>query len=682
MKKLIILALIAASFSAIAQDLLTPEALWKFKRLSDVQISPDKKVLIFGVSVANLERNNSQNMLYTMPANGSAEARQLIEYGASIYNARFRPDGKKIGFLSFAISNGDIQFDLGLQLFEINPDGTGIKQISMIPGGINGFEYSPDGSQIAFIRDVKLDPTPQEIYPDLPKTNVVIANDLMYRHWNAWHDYAYSHVFVASYNPESGLGRFRDIMEGERFDSPLTPDGGIEQIGWSPDGKRIAYTSRKKNGKAEAISTDSEIYVYDLTTGKTVNISHPGFDGYDQDPVFSPDGNLIVWRSMEEDGFESDKDRIILYDFRNSSHTDLSSGFDQSSSQFAFSPDSREIYFISGIHATYQVYKVRIDTRKITQISKGDHNYQSLLLAGDRIIGSKMSMSLPTEIFSLTFDGKETQLSKLNNELLKSLKLGKIEKRWIGTSDGKQMLTWVIYPPDFDPNKKYPALLYCQGGPQSAVSQFFSYRWNFQIMAAHGYIVVAPNRRGLPTFGQEWNDQISGDYGGQNMQDMLTAIDTVAAEPFVDENRLGAVGASYGGFAVYWLAGNHDKRFKAFISHCGIYNFESMYGSTEEYWFVNKDYEGPYWENPKPQSYNFSPHRFVQNWDTPILVISGGNDFRIPYTQSLEAFNSAQLLGIPSKLLLFPAETHFVLKPQNSVLWQREFFKWLDTYLK
>jgi len=443
----------------------------------------------------------------------------------------------------------------------------------------------------------------------------------------------------------------------------------------------MAYTCKKQSGKEYALETNSDIYLYNTITGTTANLSET-LPGYDHDPVFSPDGTKIVWKSMATPGYEADKETIIMYNFETSELSDLTKNADQNFAHFVFNADGSKMFFISGIQATYQIYYMNMTTKSIIQVTKGDHNYTSVAVAGDEIIGTKMTMSLPTEIFKISLKGKEKQLTNTNTRILEKIELGKVEKRWIKTTDGKEMLTWVILPPNFDKNIEYPALLYCQGGPQSAVSQFWSYRWNFQMMAANDYIIVAPNRRGLPTFGQEWNDQIAGDYGGQNMKDYLSAIDALALEPYVDRNRLGAVGASYGGYSVLWLAGNHNKRFKAFISHCGMFNLESQYAATEEFFFVNHDLEGPYWETPKPKSYEFSPHNFVANWDTPIMLITGQNDFRIPYTESLQAFNAAQLMGVPSRLLFFPDETHFVLKPQNAVLWQREFFSWLDKYLK
>jgi dipeptidyl aminopeptidase/acylaminoacyl peptidase len=459
----------------------------------------------------------------------------------------------------------------------------------------------------------------------------------------------------------------------------------MEQIAMSPDGKLVAFTCKKLKGKEESISTNSDIYIYNLETEATTNISQ-GMNGYDMDPVFSSDGKKMVWSSMATAGFESDKKRMMLYDFASKKAEDLSKDFDQSSSNFRFnSTEPDYIYFISGINATYQIFKINIKTRKVTQVTTGIHDYTEFCVNGNSIVGAKMSMSMPTEIFlvnQISRGNSEQQLTFTNKEQLKNIQMGRVEEKWITTTDKKKMLVWVIYPPYFDKNKKYPALLYCQGGPQSAVSQFFSYRWNFQMMAANDYIVVAPNRRGLPSFGQEWNDQISQDYGGQNMKDYLSAIDSVAKEPNVDATRLGAVGASYGAFSVYWLAGNHTKRFKAFIAHCGMFNLESWYGETEEFWFANHDLGGAYWNKPQPKSYDFSPHKFVGNWDTPILVIHGANDFRIPATEGMQAFGAAQLKGIPSRFLYFPKETHFVTKPQNSVLWQRVFFEWLDKYLK
>lgn len=652
---------------------MTPEFMWLLKRVSDVQVSPDGKTILFGISEYELKENNGKRNLFTMPFTGG-EIKKITDSNVSLFNAIWRPDGKKIGYLSAESKS--------VQIWEMNPDGSGKTKISNIPDGINAFMYAPDQKNVLYIKDVKMEKTVQDIYPDLPKAEAMIFDDLMYRHWDAWSDFSYQHIFVASYG-DGKLDASIDIMKDEPWDAPIMPYGGLEQISWSRDGKILAYASKKVKGKEYAVSTNSDIYIYDLETAKTTNIS--SFNkGYDLDPVFSPDGKSIVWNSMKTPGFESDKKRIMIYDFATQKAVDYSVDFDQSSESFVWSQDAKTLYFISGIKATFQIYSLDIKTKKIRQITKGVHDFTSIQLADNNtLIACKMSMSLPAEIFSIDIKkGIDTQLSFVNRELLNTITMGEVKERWVKTTDGKDMLVWVIYPPGFDATKKYPALLYTQGGPQSAVSQFFSYRWNFQIMAAHDYIVVAPNRRGLPTFGSEWNDQISQDYGGQNQLDYLSAIDDVAAESYVDKDRLGAVGASYGGFSVYWLAGNHNKRFKAFIAHCGMFNFESWYGATEELFFANHDLGGAYWEKNRPKSYDFSPHNFVGNWDTPILVIHGGRDFRIPYTEGMQAFNAAQIQNIPSRFLFFPDESHFVLKPQNAVLWQREFFKWLDTYLK
>ncbi|MDL2228609.1 S9 family peptidase, partial [Odoribacter sp. OttesenSCG-928-L07] len=424
-------------------------------------------------------------------------------------------------------------------------------------------------------------------------------------------------------------------------------------------------------------------YLYNVENKTTKNITEFN-QGYDFDPVFSPDNNFIVWRSMETPGFEADKERIMLIDLKTNEVKDLSEGFDQSSNNFQWNKKGDKLYFISGHNAAYNIYELTLKGNKIKQITHGSHDYVEYIAADKFIIGVKQTISMPNEIFKIDIKtGKETQISHINNDLLSIIEMGKVEERWIKTVDDKDMLVQIIYPPFFDENEEYPAILFCQGGPQSAVSNFWSYRWNFQMMAANGYVVMAPNRRGLPTFGQEWNDQISGDYGGLNQQDYLQTVDVLSKESFIDEDRIGAAGASYGGYSIYWLAGNHDKRFKAFISHCGIFNFYSMYGSTEENFFTNHDYEGAYWQTPEPKSYReFSPHLFANKWDTPILIIVGEHDYRIPYTQSLEAFNCARLQDVPARLLFFNDETHFVVKPQNAVLWQREFKNWLDKYLK
>jgi dipeptidyl aminopeptidase/acylaminoacyl peptidase len=653
---------------------MTAEVLWMLGRVTEPQVSPDGRMVVYGVTWYNAEANKGNRDLYLVETENPKAVKRITMTDVSEQNARWRPDGKKIGFLA--------PNDSGIvQMYEINPDGTSMKILTGFKESLTGFEYSPDGKSILYTMDVKLDKECTDVYSDLPKSNAYIIEDLMYRHWDQWHDYRYSHIFYSEYNA-SGIKAGTDIMKDEPYDCPMMPHGGMEQISWSPDGKKIAYSCKKMKGKGYALSTDSEIYLFDIEKGTTEVLSKPGFDGYDHNPIFSPDGKYLAWRSMETPGFEADKTSLILYSFSDGKTRDLTQAFDQSTDHYVWDPRSEKIYFISGIQATFQVYAANLKSGVITQITKGVYDYTELVSAGDKLVGSRMDHANPSELFSIEADGTEKQLTFTNKHILDHITPAKSVARWTTTTDGKKMLSWIILPPDFDSTKTYPAILYCSGGPQSAVSQFFSFRWNFQIMAAHGYIVVAPNRRGLPTFGQEWNDQISGDYGGQNMKDYLSAIDDVAREPWVDKNRMGAVGASYGGFSVYWLAGHHENRFKAFIAHNGMFNLESMYGATEEYFFVNYDLKGAPWEAAAAKSYETSPHKFVKNWNTPIMVVACGNDFRIPYTEGLQAFNTAQLLGIPSKLLFFPEETHFVLKPQNSILWQREFFGWLDKYLK
>ncbi len=676
MKKFIIITIVM--LMAIPQALkgqaqpMTPETLWSFGRISDVQVSPDGSMVLFGVTHYDVQENKGVRDLFVVPATGGDPV-NITNSDLSESSAVWRPDGRRIGFIKTV--------DGSNQLFEMDPDGGNVRQLTKVEGGITGFDYAPDMRHIYYTKRVKIDEITSDKHPDMLKANVYIVDDLMYRHWDRWHDGRYSHVFVAAYSDEridDGL----DIMEGEPWDSPLPPFGGSSQIVWTPDGLHIAYTAKKKVGIDWTTSTNSDIYLYNVVTGETENLT-PFNEGYDKNPVFSPDGRWMAWESMETPGFESDKNRIMVMDLENRTYRDFSEGFDQSSSGFRWSADSRTLYFVSGIHATYQLYALDLETGRIQQLTEGHHNYQSVAVAGNQLIAQRMSMSMPTEIFRVDkVTGDDTQLTFVNREILGRTAMGRVEERWITTTDDKQMLVWVIYPPNFDPNKKYPALLYCGGGPQSAVSQFFSYRWNFQIMAANDYIVVAPNRRGLPTFGQEWNDQISLDWGGQNMKDYLSAIDAVKQEPFVDETRLGAVGASYGGYSVFWLAGNHDGRFGAFISHCGLFNLESWYATTEEMFFANHDIGGPFWEDPRPHSYDFSPHLHVHRWDTPMLVIHGAKDYRVPYGEGLQAFNAAQLQGIPSRLLFFPEENHWVLQPQNGIIWQREFFKWLDQWLK
>ena len=681
--------------ATIKNGVMTPEALWSFGRIGGISVSPDKKNILYAVSYYSVEENTSNSDLFVMKTDGSGKKR-LTETPENEHNAVWRPDGKKIGYISDKSGSA--------QLWEMNPDGSNQQQISEIEGGITGFKYAPDQSKVLYTKEVKVTKDVHDIHPDLDKANARIIEDHMYRHWDHWVD-TYSHIFVADYENGS-LSNAMDIMKGQPYNSPMKPFGGMGQINWSPDSKSIAYTCKPMTGKEYTVSTNSSIFLYDLESGEKVNASK-GNKGYDKSPAYSPDGKYIAWESMRRDGYESDQNRLFIYDRSTGEYEDYTAKLDQNVHGLTWSDDSKFVYFTSDWHARYQIYRLNVAENKISMLTEGMHNYRSVVPAGDKLIGTKQSMAMPTEIFAITLNGEsekvvrktpygntfslykaigeETQLSHENKHLMDKITMGKVEKRWITTTDDKKMLTWVIYPPDFDPDKKYPALLYCQGGPQAAVSQFFSYRWNFQMMAANDYIVVAPNRRGLPSFGQKWNEQISGDYHGQNMKDYLSAIDAVKKESYVDENSLGCVGASYGGYSAFYLAGHHEGRFDAFISHDGIFNMEAQYLETDEMWFPNFDLGGPFWDKDNKtaqESFAHSPHNYVHKWDTPIMVVHAQKDYRVAVTQGMSAFNAAILRDLPAKFLYFPEENHWVLQPQNGVLWQREFFKWLDRWLK
>jgi len=653
---------------------MTPEVLWSFGRVGNVQISPDGSKILYSVSYYSIPENKGNSELFTMNVDGT-DKKQITKTATRETAAKWINKGELIAFLSSESGS--------MQLRTMKPDGSDRKQITFRKGDITDFSFSPDETKLLFIADVKYGERTVDKYPDLPKASGVIVNNLMYKHWDEWVQ-TVPHPFVASFN-NGKVENETDILKGEPYESPMKPFGGIEQLAWSPDGKIVAYTCRKKTGKEYALSTNSDIYFYNVETGRTENKTQ-GMMGYDQNPVFSPDGKWLAWESMEHDGYESDKSRLFILNIKTGEKTDVSANFDQNSNGLTWTADSKSIYFVSCWHAVTQIYKADIATKKIIPITKGVHDYAFVAPLKNKLIGIKHSMSKPDEIYAINpKTGLETELSFENKDILDRLGMGKVEERWITTTDNKQMQTWVIYPPHFDPNKKYPTLLYCEGGPQSTVSQFWSYRWNFQMMAANGYIIVAPNRRGLPGFGMDWLTQISGDYGGQNMKDYFSAIDAVAKEPFVNKDKLGCVGASYGGFSVYWLAGHHEKRFKAFLAHDGMFNLPQQYLETEEMWFVNWDLGGAYWDKANAvaqRSYANSPHLFVDKWDTPILVIHGEKDYRILASQGMSAFNAAVLRGVPAQMLIFPDENHWVLQPQNGILWQRTFFSWLDKWLK
>jgi len=659
----------------IAKGLLTPEIMWKYGRVNNPSLSPDGKNLAYTITYYNLQENKGTTHLYVIATEGG-EPKKLTNGVGSDSNPQWSADGQFIRFLSTESGTS--------QLWEVKPDGTGLTQISNIDGDVDGFMISPDGSKILLTKAVKLEKLSIDLHPDMDKANVRIIDNLMYRHFDYWEDGSFSHIFVADFK-DRALQNLKDINEGEKWDTPMATDFDINEVQWSPDGKKIVYCSKKLYGKDYAVSTNSDIYIFDLESGKTEDITIENL-GYDKNPSYSPNGQFIAWWSMAKPGNEADQKKLFILDTKTNQKVYLTQGFDQNIDQYVWGEDNKTIYFSSGVKGTKQLYKINIETKSISQITKGTHDFVLCQKQNGMLIGEKMSMSMAPEFFRVDeTTGIETQITFTNKNITDNIKMGEVQERWVKTTDGKDMLVWVILPPNFDKTKKYPTLLYCQGGPQSTVSQFWSYRWNFQIMAANGYVIVAPNRRGVPSFGQAWNAQISGDYSGQNIKDYLSAIDEVSKEEWVNKDKLGCVGASYGGYSVYYLAGHHQKRFKAFISHCGMFNLESFYAATEETFFPNNDLGGPYWDKNNAiaqKSYANSPHRFVQNWDTPIMIITGEMDLRIPYTESLQAFNAAQLKGIPSKLLVYPKETHFVVKPQNAVIWQREFFGWLDKWLK
>ncbi|HEX2922378.1 MAG TPA: S9 family peptidase [Bacteroidales bacterium] len=639
---------------------MTPEILWKFGRVGSIVLSPDGATVLFTVTNYNLQSQENSTSIYSIPSSGG-DATQLTANGSS---PQWFNDGNSIAY----ISDG--------RLFSMKPDGS-LKQA--IPGLENFeiFSISPKGNKLYFTRRVKIDQTANEKH-GLPEANVRIINDLMYRHWNYWHDYSYSHIFVATFDG-STVTKEKDIMEGQKFESPDSPYFDEGEISWSADGRYIAYSSKKLTGIDYARSTNTDIYLYDTEEGTEINITE-GNSGYDKYPVFSPDGTKIAYQSMEEPGYESDLYRMFIYDLTTGKRNWVSKGWEYDIEEIRWA-DNEKVYFTCSHSGTRQVFSLSVNTGEINRITEGKHNLSPIDFESGVLVAGLSSMSMAPEVAVVNItSGEVRQISSVNKFIYDNIKMGSSEEKHVLTQDGMDLQMWVIYPPDFDASKKYPALLFCNGGPQSTLDQFWSYRWNMQMMAANGYIVYAPNRRGVKGFGQKWTEQISGDYGGANIRDYLDATDAIVKEKYVDKNRVGAVGASYGGTSVFYLAGVHGGRFKAFVSHNGMFDFVSWYGSTEELWFPNKDLEGPYWNTPK--SYQYSPHLRVESWDTPILIIAGQDDFRIPYTQALEAFQAAQILGVPSRLLFFEDEYHFVTKPQDAVVWQREFFEWLDTYLK
>ena len=659
---------------------LTPEALWAMGRIGSSSVSPDGKQIAYTVSYYSVKENKSHTVIYVMNADGTNNL-LLTHTADSEVEPTWIKGGSKIAFLTAASGS--------MQIWEMNPDGSERKQLSSYEGGIEGFKFSPDESKVLFISQVKYGQRTSDIYPDLDKASGKVINDLMYKHWDEWVENI-PHPFVASFDGNQ-VGTATDILKGEPYESPMKPFGGIEQLAWSNDSKQIAYTCRKKTGLEYSVSTDSDIYLYNTEAGETRNLCKEDATdknlGYDTNPKFSPDGKSIAWQSMERDGYESDRNRLCVMDLKSGEKTYVTEAFQSGVDDYCWAPDGKTLYFVGVWHATSMVHSTNLKG-EVKQLTDGMYDYTSVaMLNNKQLLTKRHSLSEADELFTVDLKKKNavTRITKENDQIFSQLQMGKVEARWTKTVDGKDMLSWVVYPANFNPNKKYPTLLFCQGGPQSPVSQFWSYRWNLQLMAANDYIIIAPNRRGLPGFGMEWLEDISTNYGGHCMDDYLSAIDDIAKEPYVDKDRLGCVGASFGGYSVYWLAGHHNKRFKAFIAHDGFFNMEQQYLETEELWFTNWDLGGAYWEKNNPavqRSYANSPHLFVDKWDTPILCIHGEKDFRILASKGMAAFNAAKLRGVPAQLLIFPDENHWVLKPQNGILWQRTFFAWLDKWLK
>ena len=684
-------------------DRMTPEALWAMGRIGGAAASPDGKTVAYQVGYYSVKQNKSHQMLYTQTADGKQQT-VLTTSAKSETDPAWIEGGKRIAFLTDG------------QLWSMAPDGTDRRQLTKSNIDIEGFKFSPDGKKVILIKSLPYHESIKKNPEDLPLATGRLVTDLNYRHWDHYVE-SIPHPFVANVT-EQGIDEGVDMLKDEPYECPMAPFGGVEQLNWSPDSKFVAYTCRKKTGVNYAVSTDSDIYLYDIATGNTRNLCKPAnykpvdFDptktmktqainhqkedlnmGYDVNPKFSPDGRYIAWQSMARDGYESDRNRLCVYTLADGTKNYVTETFDSNVDDFCWANDSRTLYFIGVWHACENLYQTNLrgEVKQLTN-DWADFGSVQLLNNGNKLLASRHSFQQGDELYVVTpgKDAKKTKVQQLtfeNKLFYDKLAFGKVQERWVKTTDGKEMQYWVILPPHFDENKKYPTLLFCEGGPQSPVSQFWSYRWNMQIMAANDYVVIAPNRRGLPGFGSEWNEQVSGNWTGQCMDDYLTAIDDAANNlPFVDKDKLGCVGASFGGFSVYYLAGHHNKRFKAFIAHDGAFNLESMYTDTEEAWFSNWEYEDAYWNrdqtNNAKRTYENSPHRFVDKWDTPILCIHGEKDYRINANQGFGAFNAARMRGIPAELLIFPDENHWVLKPQNGILWQRTFFGWLDKWLK
>lgn len=665
----------------------TPEFLLSLGRVGDPQVSPDGKRLLFSVNYQDIKEDKGNADLWVMDIDGKTPAVQLTKTPSSESNAVWINEGAQIAF----IYKDPEKEGSSPQIWVMDADGGSRKPVSEIENGVEGFTISPDGQKILFISTVQYGKTqPIDNYPDLDKAKARLIDDLMYKHWDEWVT-AVPHPFVADF-AGNVVKDPKDILEGTQYESPMRPWGGIESFAWTADSKQVIYTCRKKTGKEYAFSTNSDLYVFDVESGKTVKNLTEGMMGYDTNPRIFND--KLAFLSMEQDGFEADKNRIMLLDLKSDSvkAVDLTQDWDYSADDIAWSPDGKYIYFLAPFQGTIPMFRIDVETHKVDTVNMGGtedwHDYAAIVpLKDGKIITLRHNFAEPNEIFAMEIGKEPVQLSHVNDEALAGVDSISMRKEIVKTTDGKDMTVWVVLPPGFDESKKYPSIFFCEGGPQSPVSQFFSYRWNFRLMASQGYVVIAPNRRGLPGFGTEWNAQISGDYGGQNMKDYMSAAKYMKEQPYIDGERMGAVGASYGGYSVYWLAGNNtDNMFACFLAHAGIFNLEAQYLETEELWFTQWDLGGPCWEKDNAtaqKTYNeANPKNFVQNWNTPIMITAGELDYRIVFTQACQAFDAAQIRGVPSRMLLFPEENHWILKPQNALMWHREFYRWLDTWLK
>lgn len=664
--------LVLAAFSAAAQDRMTPELLWSLHRVSGDGVSKDGKYVYYSTKTVDWKTEKSVTHLYRVGVADGEKREWTTEAGRTIT--------QRYADAWYATYDN--------YLYKSTDSGMSWKEIF---NGLNGAEntwVSPNGKFIAFSKEVLVKPSlGTDIYSDLPNTTAKVYTDLNNRHWDTWEDGKYSHIFVVNMKDSS----VKDIMEDEAYDCPQKPFGGAEDLVWAPDSRGFVYVCKKKYGKEYAQSTNTDLYFYNPVTNKTENWSE-GMMGYDVAPSFSSNGRSLAWLSMARDGYEADKNDIIVMDLATKKKANITAKWDGTVEGFIWAEHDSKIYFNAPFEGTQQLFEVGLfekdperEKSMVSIVTKGKWDINSVVgEANGEIIVTRSDMNHATEVYAVKPKyGDMRALSHENERIYQKLKMSKTELRTIRTSDGADLHAWIIYPPDFNPAKKYPTLLYCQGGPQSALSQFYSVRWNFQLMAAQGYIVVAPNRRGMPGWGVKWNEEISKDWGGLPMQDYLTAIDEMSKEPYVDKNRLGCVGASYGGYSVFMLAGIHNNRFKSFIAHDGLFDLKSWYGTTEELWFANWDIGGPYWKSPVPVSYDkFNPSNFVNKWNTPIMIIQGGTDYRVPIEQGLEAFQAARLHNVKAKLLYLPNENHWVLHAQNGIAWQREFFKWLDETLK